>query len=159
MLNVKIIAVGNIKEKYYRDACDEYIKRLGAFCRTEICELREARLPENPSPGEIDAALADEGSRICAAVPPRYYTVALAVEGKRFDSEALAALLEAEQNRAPGVCFIIGSSHGLSPAVKQAADLRLSLSELTFPHRLFRVMLLETIYRSFSIIKGTKYHK
>lgn len=159
MLNVKIIAMGSIREKYYRDACDEYIKRLGAFCRPEICELREAYLPENPSEGEINAALSDEAARILAAVPPRFYTVALAVEGKQFTSETLAAALEAEQNRAPGVCFIIGSSHGLSPAVKQAADLRLSLSGLTFPHRLFRVMLLETVYRSFSIIRGTKYHK
>lgn len=159
MVPVKIIAVGRLKEDYFRQACGEYEKRLSAFCRPEIVELREARLPDCPSDGEIAAALADEGRRILSAVPPRAFTAALAVEGRRFSSEALAAELAARQSDHPSLCFIIGSSFGLDPEVKRAADLLLSFSDLTFPHRLFRVMLLEAVYRSFTIIKGTGYHK
>ena len=159
MLNVKIIAVGNIKENYLRDACAEYEKRLGGFCRTEIVELKEARLPDDPTDGQIAAALADEAERVLAAIPPRSYTVALCVEGRQYSSPALAALLGAQTQTHSALTFVIGSSYGLDARVKSAADLRLSLSELTFPHRLFRVMLLETIYRSMTIINGKKYHK
>ena len=159
MINVKLIAVGGIKEQYLRDAAAEYIKRLGAFCRIEICELKEARVPNDPSQTHIDAALKDEAERILASVPPRAYVVALAVEGKAMDSLALANHIEQVTASYSSICFIIGSSHGLADKVKQTADLKLSLSALTFPHQLFRVMLLESIYRSFNIIKGTKYHK
>lgn len=159
MLNVKIIAVGNLKEGYLREACAEYEKRLAGFCRTEIVELREARLADDPTDGQIAAALAEEAEAVLAAIPPRAYTVALCVEGKQYSSPALAELLAAQTQTHSSLCFIIGSSYGLDPRVKQAADLRLSLSELTFPHRLFRVMLLETVYRSMTIIHGRKYHK
>lgn len=159
MLNVRIIAVGNIKEKYLKEACAEYEKRLGGFCRAELCELKEAKLPDDPTDGQIAAALEEEADSILAAIPPRAYTVALCVEGKQFSSPALAEKLEAQTQTHSSLVFIIGSSYGLSVRVKNAADLRLSLSELTFPHRLFRVMLLETIYRSFTIISGKKYHK
>ena len=159
MLQVKIIAVGIGKEQYYRDACEEYIKRLGAFCRPEICELKEAHLPDSPSEAEIAAALAEEGERILRQIPPKALRVVLAVEGKMLSSEELASLLDRESLSHSSFCFIIGSSYGLSPAVKAAADVRLSFSRLTFPHRLFRVMLLEAIYRAFSINKGTGYHK
>lgn len=148
-----------MKEQYYRDACTEYQKRLGAFCRPELCELKEARLPEDPSEGQIAAALAEEAARIRAAIPPKSYVVALCVEGKSFSSVGLAEKIEAATATHSSLCFIIGSSFGLDESIKKNADLRLSLSEMTFPHRLFRVMLYETVYRSFGIIKGTRYHK
>ena len=158
-MNIKFIVLGNIKEQYLRDAIAEYVKRLGAFAKTEICELKEYKLPENPSAGNIEAALEDEAQRILAAIPPRSYVMALAVEGKQMSSEAFAAHIERVTLTSSTFCLIIGSSHGLSDKIKRAADYKLSLSEMTFPHQLFRVMLLEQVYRAFNIIKGTKYHK
>lgn len=159
MIDVKIISVGNLKESYLRDACAEYEKRLGAFCRIETKELKEARLSENPSEGEIRSALQDEGRRILSAIPAGAYKVAMAVEGQQFSSDQLAKVVGAQIDAGKSLCFIVGSSYGLSDEVKKSADLKLSMSKLTFPHRLFRVMLLETVYRSFTIMKGTKYHK
>ena len=159
MLNVKIICVGNLKESYLKEAATEYIKRLSAFCRLEIAELREHKLPESPAPAEIDAALEEEADRILAAIPTRAAAVALCVEGKQFSSETLASKLDGFATTHGTVCLIIGSSHGLSPRVKARADLRLSVSELTFPHQLMRVLLLEVLYRCLNIQKGTKYHK
>ena len=159
MIQVTVITVGNLKEHYWRDAVSEYEKRLGAFCKPNLIQLKEAKLSENPSEGEIKQALADEGARILAAVPARSYTVALCVEGKQFSSEALAKKIETVLTENGSLCLIIGSSHGLAPEVKAASDLRLSVSELTFPHQMMRVLLLEVLYRTFSIIKGTKYHK
>lgn len=158
-MNIKFIVLGNIKEQYLRDAAAEYVKRLGAFARVEICELKEAKLPDNPSQAHIDAALEDEAQRILAAIPPRSHVMALAVEGKQMASEELASHIEWITQTASTLCLIIGSSHGLSDRVKSAADYKLSLSKMTFPHQLFRVMLLEQVYRAFNIIKGTKYHK
>ena len=159
MLNVKIICVGNLKESYLKEAAAEYIKRLSAFCRLEIAELREHKLPESPAPAEIDAALEEEADRILAAIPTRAAAVALCVEGKQFSSETLASKLDGFATTHGTVCLIIGSSHGLSPRVKTRADLRLSVSELTFPHQLMRVLLLEVLYRCLNIQKVTRYHK
>lgn len=159
MINIKLIALGSIKEQYLRDACAEYIKRLGAFAKVELCELKEARLPDNPSKGEIEAALEDEAQRILAAVPPRAHLIAMCIEGKQMSSEEFAAHIENATQSASTICLVIGSSHGLSQRVKNAALLRLSVSKMTFPHQLFRVMLLESVYRAFNITKGTKYHK
>ncbi len=159
VIDLKIIAVGNIKEKYLREASAEYEKRLSAFCRVNICEIKEAYLPPVPTEGEITSALESEAEKILAAVPPRAFVAAMAIEGRQFTSEELAKTLENAVLSTSDICFIIGSSHGLSPRVKARADMRISLSKLTFPHRLFRIMLLESIYRSFSIVKGTKYHK
>ena len=159
MLNVKIICVGNLKEGYLREAAAEYVKRLGAFCRLEMAELKEHKLPESPSSSEISAALEDEADRILAAIPPRAAVLALCVEGKQFSSEDLAARLDEFCASHGSVCLIIGSSHGLSPRVKSRADVRLSVSALTFPHQLMRVLLLEVIYRCLNISKGTRYHK
>jgi len=159
MIQVTVITVGNLKEHYWRDAVSEYEKRLGAFCKPNLIQLKEAKLSENPSEGEIKQALTDEGARILASVPARSYTVALCVEGKQFSSEALAKKIETVLTENGALCLIIGSSHGLAPEVKAASDLRLSVSELTFPHQMMRVLLLEVLYRTFSIIKGTKYHK
>ena len=159
MIQVTVITVGNLKESYWRDAVAEYEKRLGAFCKPTLIQLKEARVADDPSESEIRTALADEGKRILAAIPPRAYTVALCVEGKQFSSEALAKKLETALSDGGSICLIIGSSHGLAQEVKDACKLRLSVSELTFPHQMMRVLLLEVLYRSFSILKGTKYHK
>ena len=159
MINIKFIVLGNIKEGYLRDAIAEYVTRLGAFAKVELCELKEARLPDNPSQSHIDAALEDEAQRITAAIPPRSHVIALAVEGKQMSSEDLADHLENVSQSASTVCFIIGSSHGLADRIKNMANYKLSLSKMTFPHQLFRVMLLEQIYRAFQISKVTKYHK
>jgi 23S rRNA (pseudouridine1915-N3)-methyltransferase len=159
MLNVKIICVGNLKENYLKEAAAEYIKRLSAFCRLEIAELREHKLPDAPSEVEIGAALEEEADRILTAIPPRAAVIPLCVEGKQFSSEELSKKLDGFATSHGAVCLIIGSSHGLSPRVKSRADLRLSVSELTFPHQLMRVLLLEVLYRCLNIQKGTRYHK
>ena len=159
MIQLTVITVGNLKESYWREAISEYEKRLCAFCKPQIVQLKEARLGDDPSQGEIDAALADEAKRILAAIPPRSYKIALCVEGKQFSSEELAQRLDGVLVENGSLCLIIGSSYGLSNTVKEACDLRLSVSKLTFPHQMMRVLLLEVLYRCFGILKGTKYHK
>ena len=159
MLNVKFITLGTLKEAYLRDAAAEYEKRLGAFCRFELVQLKEERLSDDPSESERKNALSKESEKILALIPARAYVVAMCVEGKQLTSPELAEKLEEISARTSDVCFIIGSSFGLADAVKQRADLRLSVSKLTFPHQLMRVILLETVYRAFNIQKGTKYHK
>lgn len=159
MLSVKIITVGTLKESYLRDAVAEYSKRLSAFCKLSVIQLKEAKLSDSPSDKEIASALEAEAKMILAEASPRSYKIAMCVEGKQMPSEKLAKKLEDISSEASEVCFIIGSSFGLSDTVKNAADLKLSMSELTFPHQLLRVMLLESIYRAFTITAGTKYHK
>lgn len=159
MIQVTVITVGNLKEAYWRDAVAEYEKRLSAFCKPNMIQLKETKLPENPSEGEIRAALADEAKRILAAMPPKSFRVALCVEGKQLSSEELAERMEHAVNENGNLCFVIGSSHGLDEEVKAACQMRLSVSKLTFPHQMMRPLLLEVIYRSFSILKGTRYHK
>ena len=159
MLRIRLIVTGNLKEAYWRTAAAEYEKRLGAYARIEIVELKESRLPDNPSQTEITAALSREADAVLAAIPPRAYTVALCVEGKQLSSEQLAERLDSVMQSSGELCLIIGSSHGLDPRVKAAADFRLSVSALTFPHQMMRVLLLETVYRSLSILHGGKYHK
>jgi len=159
MLQLTVITVGNLKEAYWRDAVAEYEKRLSTFCKPTVVQLKEARLPDDPAESEIRAALTDEGRRILAAIPPRSYRIALCVEGKQFASEELAQKIGEAATERSSIALIIGSSHGLAPEVKAACDLRLSVSKLTFPHQMMRVLLLEVLYRSFSILKGSKYHK
>ena len=159
MISVTVITVGNLKESYWRDAVAEYEKRLGAFCKLNLVQLKEHKLPEDPSQSEIDAALAEEGRRILAAIPQRAYRISLCVEGRQFTSEALAKRIEEAVSVGGSLCLIIGSSHGIAPEVKAATDLRLSVSSLTFPHQMMRPLLLEVLYRSFSILHGSKYHK
>ena len=159
MTHVTLISVGTLKESYLVEAAAEYKKRLGAFARVEEVALREERIPDEDDPGAVRSALEAEGARILAAIPEGAYTVALCVEGKAMDSPALARALEAGAARGGKLCLIIGSSHGLAPAVKSRADLRLSVSALTFPHQLMRVLILEILYRSFSILAGKRYHK
>ncbi len=159
MLNFRIVCVGSLKEKYLKDAAAEYQKRLGSFCSPSVVELKEYKLPENPSPAEIQNALDEEAELILKNCLPKSYKIALCVEGKQFSSEKLAEKLSDIEQSHGALTLIIGSSHGLSDKVKNAADLKLSISELTFPHQLVRVMLLEIFYRCFNINKGTKYHK
>lgn len=159
MLTVRIIAVGSLKEAYLREAVAEYRKRLGGFCRVEEVSVKESRLPDDPSAQEIASALHEEGRQILSAMPPRAYRIAMCVEGKQLSSEQLAKKLETASQTASEVDFVIGSSFGLSDEVKAAADLRLSVSALTFPHQLMRVILYEAVYRAMNIQRGTKYHK
>ena len=159
MFKIKLIALGNLKEAYWRDALAEYKKRLGAYAQVEIVELKEERLPDSPGAAEIEAALDREATAILAAVPPRAHLAALCVEGKQLSSEELSQALSRVMQESGELALVIGSSHGLSPRVKSAAAIRLSVSKLTFPHQMMRVILLETLYRSLSILHGGKYHK
>ncbi len=159
MIKLKLIAVGGLKEGYLRAACEEYTKRLSAFCKTELVELKESPLPDRPSEEQIRSALASEGAHILAAIPPRSYSVALCVEGRQKSSEELAATLDAAAREQGSICFIIGGSYGLAPEVKSAVSERLSFSKMTFPHQLMRVILLEQTYRGFMINSGRQYHK
>ncbi|MBQ7782519.1 MAG: 23S rRNA (pseudouridine(1915)-N(3))-methyltransferase RlmH [Oscillospiraceae bacterium] len=160
MLNINVITVGKLKENYLRDACNEYTKRLGAYSKIKITELAEARLPDNPSEKEIENALENEAKAILAAIPSGSAVIAMCIEGKLLSSEEFSARLEkfAVEGKST-VCLIIGSSFGLSPSVKNAAHLRMSMSPMTFPHQLARVMLLEQLYRGLSISNNGKYHK
>ncbi len=159
MIKITLITLGKLKEKYLRDAVEEYVKRLSRYCKLEIAEINPIALPEKPSQSEIDAALTKEAELIQKRIPDGSVIVTLCVEGKVFSSEDLADFVETNTNSGKNMCFIIGSSYGMSEAVKQKSDLKLSLSKMTFPHQLFRVMLLEQIYRAFKIGEGSTYHK
>ena len=159
MINVKLIALGNLKESYLREAFSEYAKRLGGLCRFEAVELKETKLSDSPSESEIRASLEDEAKKILAHTSPRAYVIALCIEGKQYSSEEFAEIIEKATLSHAEICLIIGSSHGLSDTVKKTADLCLSFSKMTFPHQLARIICAEVLYRSFNIIKGTKYHK
>lgn len=159
MLNVKLIAVGTLKESYLREAFEEYAKRLSPYCALKTVQLKETRLPSDPSPAQIRQALDEEGASILSQIGPKAKTIALCVEGQEFASEALASTLESWMQTTGEICLIIGSAYGLSDTVKSRADLKLSLSRLTFSHQLTRVLLMEVLYRSFSILHGGHYHK
>ena len=158
-MKITVIALASLKEKYLKEAADEYIKRLGAFCNLKIIELDPVRLPEKPSYAEISAALCREAELIAKKIPAGDFVVPLCIEGKQLSSEEFAEMLEEKMNIGRGVTFIIGSSCGLSDDIKRRADLKLSFSKMTFPHKLFRVMLLEQLYRAFKICSGGAYHK
>lgn len=145
MNKVNIVCVGKIKEEYLKSACAEYVKRLSRFCKLDIKELAEGRTIREEAPSVLNAA--------------KGYKIALCVEGETLSSFALADRIKKLTDRGEEISFIIGSSSGLDESVKQAADLRLSFSPMTFPHQLMRVILLEQIYRSFMIISGSEYHK
>lgn len=163
MLTVKLLVLAELRERYLRDACEEYRKRLTSMCSLTEIVIKEQRLPDNPSESEIARALDGEASRILPhlSTQPTVYNIALCVEGRQFTSEALAAQIE-RLTTSEGVselCFVAGSSHGLSEKVKARCALRLSLSKLTFPHTLLRPLLYEVIYRELSILAGKRYHK
>lgn len=160
MLSVTLICVGKMKERFYIDAAAEYVKRLSAYCRLSIVELPEQKLPQDPNQGEIEAALAKEADAIRGKIPANSSVVALCIEGKLYSSEALAEMMgKWEHSAAKHLVFLIGGSFGLHESLKAEAWVRLSMSPMTFPHHLARVMLLEQIYRAFQINAGSPYHK
>lgn len=160
MLNIKIICVGKLRERFYIDAFNEYARRLSAYCRFECAELNETKLGDKPSDKEIENALVRESADIEKAIPKDAYVIAMCVGAKQLKSEELAQKINSLALSGRGkICFIIGGSFGMAESVKQRADMRLGMSEMTFPHHLARVMLTEQIYRSFKIIEGSRYHK
>ena len=159
MIKVTLIALGKLKESYLRDAVSEYSKRLSRYCDMEIIELEPIKLPDTPSKAQIDSALQKEAEMILKKIPKNCDVYPLCVEGKQFSSEEFAEKIEDLSQQGRGITFIIGSSYGLSEQVKAVAKTRLSLSKMTFPHQLFRVMLLEQVYRAFKINEGSTYHK
>ena len=160
MIRVTLIVLGKLKEKYLRDACLEYEKRLNAFCKLEIIELTPVKLPENPSEQQIVDALEKEAVEIQKRIPSSSKVYSLCIEGKMFSSEQLASEFQKSAVSGSGnITMIIGSSFGLSQKIKNLSDVKLSMSPMTFPHQLARVMVLEQLYRVFQINAGGKYHK
>ncbi len=159
MLNVKIYVTGTLKEQYYKDAIAEYKKRLNAYCKLEIIEYKEYKLPDDPSDKQIEQALLAEGEKILSDISPRAYKIAMCVEGKQLSSEEFAVKLDEIAASHGEVAIIIGSSFGLSEELKRACDLRMSVSKMTLTHQMLRVWLVEIIYRCLSITRGGKYHK
>ncbi|MBE6799953.1 MAG: 23S rRNA (pseudouridine(1915)-N(3))-methyltransferase RlmH [Ruminococcaceae bacterium] len=159
-MNITVIALGKLKEKYLTDAISEYSKRISAYGKLQIIELNPVRLSDNPSQTEIDNALSKEAEEIKKKIPNNSYVFTLCIEGKEKSSESFAkAINDAAVNGKSNIVFIIGSSFGLSPEIKSLSDFKLSFSPMTFPHQLMRVMLLEQIYRAFQINNNGKYHK
>lgn len=160
MLNINILCVGKLKEKYLKDACLEYAKRLGAFCKLEITELAEERCGDNPSQSEIERVIEAEGKRILQKAEKYDAVVAMCIEGGQLSSPELAEFIDKSAvSGVSSIAFVIGGSFGLSDEIKAKAKLKLSMSKMTFPHQLARVMILEQIYRAFQISSGGKYHK
>ena len=159
-MNIILLCIGKLKEAYLREACKEYEKRLSGFCRFTVEELEAERLPDAPSDSEILNALEKEGLKILKKIPSNAYVYTMCIEGKQKNSEEFAEILEQTALKGFGTAvFIIGSSYGLSDSVKSISDNKLSMSKMTFPHQLARVMLMEQIYRGYSIINNRRYHK
>lgn len=159
-MNITVLAIGKLKEKYWKDAIKEYSKRLGKYCRFQVTELKESLLPANPSPADEEAVKIAEGEQILSKIKSTDYVITLEIKGKSLSSPELAKHIEklgimGKSN----IVFIIGGSLGLSEDVSKRADFKLSFSAMTFPHQMMRVILLEQIYRSFKIIKNETYHK
>ena len=159
-MNITIIAIGKLKEKYWQDAVKEYSKRLGAYCKLNIVELKESPLPANPSKADEDAVKMAEGEEILGRINKSDYVITLEIKGKALDSLQLASKIEQLGIEGKSsIVFVIGGSLGLDKAVSDRADFKLSFSAMTFPHQMMRVILLEQVYRSFKIIRKETYHK
>lgn len=159
-MRITIICVGKIKEKFYREALAEYVKRLSKYCKLDIIELADEKTPDGASDNVCDQIMQKEAVRIKDKIPDNAYVIATAIEGKRFDSEAFAnhinnAMLTGNSH----IVFIIGGSLGIHSSIKKSADMLISFSDMTFPHQLMRVILTEQIYRAFRIINNEPYHK
>ena len=160
MIKTNIIAVGKLKEEYLRDACDEYTKRLVPFTKTAITEIAEERCGDNPSAAEINNVLTKEGERIVSKIPKGSYVIPMCIEGTQLSSPEFSKHIEnVAVTGFSEITFVIGGSFGLSEKVKALGNCKLSFGKLTLPHQLMRVVLLEQIYRAFTISAGTKYHK
>ena len=158
-MQIKIISVGTLKEDYLKDAINEYKKRISQYAAIEEINIKEEKINDEDNPHEGAAALTREGEKIIKSSPRDSFRIALCVEGREMSSEEFAKTVSAASDRSGKLTLIIGSSHGLSEAVKRDADVRLSFSKMTFPHQLMRVILTEALYRAFTIINGKKYHK
>lgn len=160
-MDIKIIAVGKIKEKFYKEAIDEYLKRMQAYNKIEIIEVNDEQAPENLSEKEIEQVKEKEGERILGKIEDSDYVVSLEILGKKMDSVGFANFIENEMQEGFGrnLVFVIGGSNGLSKEISKRSNYKLSFSKMTFPHQLMRVILLEQIYRGFRIINGHPYHK
>lgn len=160
MFEITLIAMGKMKEKFYLSAAAEYEKRLKGYCQFKLLELPETRLPDNPSPAEIAMGLEKEADLILTKIPKGAWLCSLTPEGKLLSSEALAGKMEdVKISGKSSACFLIGSSFGLAQRIKDKADFKLSMSPMTFPHHLARIMVLEQLYRAEAIQAGSKYHK
>ncbi len=160
MIKIRIIALGKLKESYLREAVAEYSKRLSKYCTLEIIKLNPVKLPDNPSENEIAAALKNEKENIAAKIQKGSRVIALCVEGKQISSEDLSNIISHSADFGTGdLTFIIGSSYGLSEEIKASADMKISMSKMTFTHQMARAILLEQIYRAFKIKEGGTYHK
>ena len=160
MFEITLIAMGKLKEKFYLSAAAEYEKRMKGYCQFKLLELPEVRLPDNPSPAEINAGLEKEADLILTKIPKSAWFCTLTPEGKMLSSEALAEkLADVKNSGKSSACFLIGSSFGIASRIKAKADFKLSMSPMTFPHHLARVMVLEQLYRAEAIQAGSKYHK
>ena len=160
MQRVTVLCVGKLREKFYIDAAAEYVKRLQRHCKLELIELPEQRLPDDPSPAEIQKALRAEGDAIREKLPKGGAVIALCIEGKPCSSQELSRrMADFGVQGKTQLTFLIGGSVGLDEDLKRRADWRLSMSPMTFPHHMARIMLLEQIYRAYQIADGTKYHK
>lgn len=160
MFEITLIAMGKLKEKFYLSAAAEYEKRMKGYCQFRLLELPEFRLPDNPSPAEISAGLEKEADLILTKIPKGAWFCVLTPEGKMLSSEALASKMkEMKLAGKSSACFLIGSSFGIAQRIKEKADFKLSMSPMTFPHHLARIMVLEQLYRAEAIQAGSKYHK
>ncbi len=160
MFEITLITMGKLKEKFYISAAQEYAKRLSGYCRFTLLELTEYRLPENPSPSEIQAGLEKEAEEIFSRIPKGAWFCVFTPEGKELSSEAFAEKLSSVKlSGKSSACFLIGSSFGMAPRVKEKADFKLSMGPMTFPHHLARIMVLEQLYRAEAIQAGSRYHK
>lgn len=160
MFEITLIAMGRLKEKFYLSAAAEYEKRMKGYCQFNLVELPEVRLSENPSPAEISAALEKEADTILQKIPKGAWFCTLTPEGRLLSSEELSAKMkDIKLSGKSSACFLIGSSFGMAPRLKEMADFKLSMSPMTFPHHLARVMVLEQLYRAEAIQAGSKYHK
>ncbi len=159
-MKITVIAVGKIKEKFYKDAIAEYEKRLSKYCKLEIKEVPDEKTPDNASDVVNQQILAKEGEKIRNLIPKDSYVIALAIEGKKYDSVGFSKMIQDAGIRGiSNITFIIGGSLGIMEEIKQNSSAKISFSDMTFPHQLMRVILLEQIYRGFRIIAGEPYHK
>lgn len=159
MMNVTVLAVGKLKESYLRDGCGEYVKRLSAYAKVNVVEINEEKCSDNPSDSEIQNVIKKEGERIIKKIPKGAVVIPLCIEGKEYDSREFSALLENISLSSSHICFVIGGSFGLDDEVKALGKIKLSFGRMTLPHQLARMVLLEQIYRAFSISNNSKYHK
>lgn len=159
-MNINILCVGKIKEKYLRDACSEYSKRLGKYCKLNIIEVDDEKTPDKASAAEELIILSKEGDRLRRKLPKDTELISMAIEGERYDSVAFANMLQSRMNKGvSNITFVIGGSLGIDSTIKKDSAQLISFSDMTFPHQLMRVMLLEQVYRSFRILSGEPYHK